>query len=239
MRVSLSLVRLPPWRVCFCRFQSKLERDLRVLALLFFLLLYHDVLLKAFSKWFTVLFPRQIMPHANSFSLNERLTGFLLLTSRDVIVSLVTSYIFIFLFFFLLKAGDCDCALCCEYRFERSAENGAEHRGKVRRLCAAEFFHGNESFSSVSLRHCCRAMGHCRRSAVCLVVSMLPTSDCASILNKHKLSCGLSNMAICSSRTSGGMIPAVGRTNCTFVMYSFFPRMADSEGLCFAQWLLL
>lgn len=163
------------------------------------------------------IFPRQIMPHANSsFSLNVLLPGFLLWTSCDVIVSLVMSYIFISPFFFLLKAGDFHCTVCCEYHFERSAENGAEHRGKVRRLCAAEFFHGNESFSSVSLRHCCRAMGLCRRSAVCLVVSMLQTSDCASILNKHKLSCGLSNMAICSSRTSGGVIanccPAVGRT---------------------------
>lgn len=158
------------------------------------------------------------MPHANSsFSLNVLLPGFLLWTSCDVIVSLVMSYIFISPFFFCSKQ-EIFIAPCVVSITLKGVQRTVLSTVlcKVRRLCAAEFFHGNESFSSVSLRHCCRAMGHCRRSAVCLVVSMLSTSDCASILNKHKLSCGLSNMAICSSRTSGGVIanccPAVGRT---------------------------
>lgn len=67
------------------------------------------------------------------------------------------------------------------------------------------FFHWNDSLSSVSLRHCCRAMGHCHCSAVCLVVSMLPTSDSAIILNNHKLCCGFGNMAKCSWCAEGGL----------------------------------
>lgn len=70
-------------------------------------------------------------------------------------------------------------------------------------------------------------------SAVCLVVSMLPTSDRALIFNNHKLSCGLSNMTKCSLCAGGGLnanfCPAVRHLIVVwFITCSFVPKMVDN-----------
>lgn len=155
------------------------------------------------------------MPHANSsFSLNERLPGFLLWTSCDVIVSLVTSCIFIFPFFFCSKQeifiAPCVVSIALKGVQRTVLSTVARSDASVPQSFFMEMNHSPQYLCAIVAEQWDIV------AAVCLVVSMLPTSDFASILNKFKLSCGLSNMTICSSRTSGGMIanccPAVGRT---------------------------